>query len=271
MLGLALGSVDAERSLPLRLHALHIIHEGGDVVLIQLGYRTKDHDGTRAGAIWYVSSLRRLHNALPCWQLILIRDEGLHIPACCFANSASQRSDDAILIQLVSGSHDVRCTVQGTRRCVRLLYLLGVEDVGVGIVAIQIGRHAVRKLPHPCHYHRVDVVLHRPLQPLVSIGLGNGQRSETATGMCFEVVTHAVTGQVARCEYVATRIQVHVTQSAPLRLEQTMQHVLDGVGTFGILVEHQDHRLAHRQLEPAIRCVVGNHPIAVHHRHGGVT
>jgi len=88
--------------------------------------------------------------------------------------------------------------------------------------------------------------------------------------MLFQRVPDTVGRQVTSQEHDGVLVQWDVTESRVRLLEHGVKHILHRVSAFGVLVEHDDHRLVLMNLEPSVRVIPSRLGIVVDHRHRNV-
>ena len=126
-------------------------------------------------------------------------------------------------------------------------------------------------LIHPCHHHRGNVAVGRPLQPLTRRRLRCLHRTDTHLGVRLESITYAITRQVTRHKDDAALGHRYITESWVHYFEQWMQHVLHRVSALAELVKHHDDGLVQVELEACVGVVPCCLGIVVDDRHCDVT
>ena len=128
----------------------------------------------------------------------------------------------------------------------------------------------MRELLDPRHDNGINVVIDRPLKPLVRIGFAYCERDNTVTAMRLQVVTDPIGTQVARKKHNRVRVNRHIAQARISNLKHGVKHVLDRIETFGVLVKHGDDGLAQVNLEPAIWVVLSDFSLVVNDGHRNI-
>ena len=165
----------------LSLHAGDILHDGRDGVGLHCALKVEQQgddctygrrDRCRVGC---------LEDKLTCRQLVLERNEVLHVPRRRLTDGTNECSQQHVLGKLLTLPHDVRCLLQRTRsHNLTYLHTLGVRHVGVAWVEVVIAERCQCSgcLVHPRQHNRVDAIGSAPHQPLLDGRLAHLDHSE---------------------------------------------------------------------------------------------